>query len=84
MRGRYLEGRVHRNEHVNPTVHRLAADLETAIDDGDVKRVLLLIDAARMRRRDRLDVCRLLSRPDGPAVVLVFDRYDEAKILSAA
>ncbi len=67
-------------------VHRLAADLEQAIEAGDVKRVLVLIDAARMRRQDRLDVCRLLSGgADGsPVVVLVFDRFERARIMSAA
>ncbi len=66
-------------------VHRLAAQLEDAIEKGDVKRVLVLIDAAEMRRQDRLAVCRLLSRgDDGPVIAIVFDKFDRGKILTAA
>ncbi len=66
-------------------VHRLADDLEKAIKDGDVQRVLVLIDAAEMRRQDRLDVCRLLARgDDGPVIAIVFDKFDRGKILTAA
>jgi hypothetical protein len=68
---------------LKPDVHRLAANLETAIEDGDVRRVVMLIDAARMRRQDRLDVARLLSG-QSPVVVLAFDRYDQARIMTAA
>lgn len=64
-------------------VHRLASALERAIDDGDVVRVLMLIDASRLKRAQRLDVCRLLSHRTAD-VVLAFDRYDEARVLTAA
>ena len=64
-------------------VHRLAADLEQAIDVGDIVRVLILVEASRLGRRERLDVCRLLSHRTAD-VVLAFDRYDEARILTAA
>ncbi len=69
---------------MTPEVHRLADQLERAIDAGDVHRVLVLIDAARLRRKERLQVCELLSRKDGPVVVIVFDRNDEGRILTAA
>ncbi len=68
---------------MKPDVHRLAADLETAINDGDVQRVLLMIDASRLREQDRRDVCRLLSRRVAD-VCLVFGRDDQAHILTAA
>ena len=64
-------------------VQRLALDLEQAIDAGDVVRVLILVEASRLGRRERLDVCRLLSHRTAD-VVLAFDRYDEARVLTAA
>jgi predicted kinase len=69
---------------VRPEVHELAAALERAIEAGDIKHVLLMIDASRLRPADRRDVCRLLSQRRGSDVVLVFDRFDAARVLTAA
>ncbi len=65
--------------------HKLALEINRAIDDGDSRRVVELVDSWGLQRAERLAVCRELDRPDADDVVgLRFDQWDRAGVRTVA
>ncbi len=64
---------------------RLAGELADAIEAGNTRRVVALVDGCGLGFVQRLEVCRELKR-DGisrSAVRLVFDGFDRAHVRAA-
>lgn len=59
---------------------RLVLELNRAIDNGDSRRCVALVDSWGLHRTERLAVCRELDRPRVDDAELVFGPFDLARV----
>ncbi len=68
---------------LSPKARRAAAELETAIADGNAQHVLSLVDNYGLSRGDRIAVASELDRrvraPDPERALLTFGAFDQAR-----
>lgn len=66
---------------LTPRGRRLARELDDAIREGNIRRVLALVDGYSGGRAERLAVATVLDhQPTGEEVSLRFDRFDRAHV----
>ncbi len=59
---------------------KLALEISSAIDDGDTRRVLGLVESYGLPDAEQRNVARALHAPSGDEVTFVYDKRDQAHV----